>query len=678
MFSQNNRHTSQSWRDRWVKYVSFRPRPPLPEEDPEDNVGDGPATSGNIQLRPQSRKTPTQPDPQPAPRPTKLPSRTQASSSATRVVERNGLRPKKTPSASSKGSSAVGKSTGGTNFTEEETHELLNAYDDILNLDEDQIIDAWIAFAAEVSRSCIRFRPCSPGDNSLQNPTHTAQQWRNYFKKIKAEKGEKEDSNKVVVPQQSRQSSEITAKPSSSKESPIQTPEIKDSQGSSGQTIISPRAEKKTVDPSTVDERLFKSDLTALAEALELEVDFKPIICGRAIPLFRLWQVVQSNEFGGFDEVNGRKLWPLVARRLNFNDFQHFDAAADLHACYDEILADFEQAREEYKEINPDMALTESQEMALIESQLRQTASHETQNLSDQDEELVNGEYEDHDDDLDHPQVSPASLPPSSSSKRSFGSDRTYDTPFNKRQRIDKGEGKELEIPSTPEHVIDTNQMRRSSHKPSPLGKAPLEPEAVDSEDDELFVMPFNFSRPKPKPLPRNLEPETQDFHFPPPDPEPEQDDLSSSSSSELEPLEFALGGSIVSNTSAARNAIQSSQQDSSTQSQTSSQQERELDEYIERHIGLGYPTEIVIQAIEATTMEPANASIVMESLLNSNGIPENMEGVWTAEDDEALGSDAPMNDYRRILDKHGEARCDQRKKFLKDSMEVRASYDDD
>ena len=577
----------------------------------------------------------------------------------------------------SQGSSAVGKSTGGTNFTEEETHELLNAYDDILNLDEDQIIDAWIAFAAEVSRPSIRFHPCSPGDNSLQNPTHTAQEWRNYFKKIEAERSEKVHSKKVAVPQQSRQSSEITAKPSSSKESPIQTREIKDSQGSSGQTMISPRAENKIVDPSTVDEKLFKSDLTALAEALELEVNFKPTICGRAISLFKLWQVVQSDEFGGFDKVNGRKLWPLVARRLNFNDFQLFDAATDLHACYDEILAGFEQAREEYKEVNPDMALTESQEMALIESQLRQTASHKTQNLSDQDEEFVNEEYEDQDDDLDHPQFSPAPLPPSSSSKRGFGSDRTYDTSFNKRQRIDKGKGKELEIPSTPEHVI-SSQMRRSSHKPSPLRKAPLEPEAVASEEDELFVRPFNFSHPKPKLLPRNLEPETQDFHFPPPDPEPGQDDLSSSSSSELEPLEFALRGSIVSDASAAGNAIQSSQQDSTTESYTSSQQERELDEYIERHIGLGCPTEIVIQAIEATTMEPANASIVMDSLKNSNGIPENMEGVWTAKDDEALGSDAPMNDYRRILDKHGEARCDQRKKFLKDSMEVRASHDDD
>lgn len=36
-----NRHTPQSWRDRWVKYVSNRPRPNLPQENPPPDARPG-------------------------------------------------------------------------------------------------------------------------------------------------------------------------------------------------------------------------------------------------------------------------------------------------------------------------------------------------------------------------------------------------------------------------------------------------------------------------------------------------------------------------------------------------------------------------------------------------------------------------------------------------------------
>lgn len=36
---QYNHHSAQSWRDRWVKYVSNRPRPNLPQEDPQPDAG---------------------------------------------------------------------------------------------------------------------------------------------------------------------------------------------------------------------------------------------------------------------------------------------------------------------------------------------------------------------------------------------------------------------------------------------------------------------------------------------------------------------------------------------------------------------------------------------------------------------------------------------------------------
>jgi hypothetical protein len=42
------------------------------------------------------------------------------------------------------------ESAGGSIFTEEETEALLEVYDDILNLREDAIIDAWMTWASAV------------------------------------------------------------------------------------------------------------------------------------------------------------------------------------------------------------------------------------------------------------------------------------------------------------------------------------------------------------------------------------------------------------------------------------------------------------------------------------------------------------------------------------------------
>lgn len=36
--TQHPHHSSQSWRDRWVKYVSNRPRPNFPQEDPQSDA----------------------------------------------------------------------------------------------------------------------------------------------------------------------------------------------------------------------------------------------------------------------------------------------------------------------------------------------------------------------------------------------------------------------------------------------------------------------------------------------------------------------------------------------------------------------------------------------------------------------------------------------------------------
>jgi len=187
----------------------------------------------------------------------------------------------------------------------------------------------------------------------------------------------------VVPPSEPSSPANTTSKGSPRRHESPSNREGRDSQDSTDQVLESQKRAKRAADPTTTNEKLFRHHLSILAESFELVVDFEPTICGRIMPLFKLWQVVQSEEFGGFDEVDGRNLWPQVARKLNYNDWQHSSAAADLKDCYSEILADFEEVREEDREEN---GLTESQEEALIESQLRQTAARETQPTSADDE----------------------------------------------------------------------------------------------------------------------------------------------------------------------------------------------------------------------------------------------------------------------------------------------------
>jgi hypothetical protein len=664
--------------------------------------------------------------------------------------------PSQQASKAKKGEPFVAKSSRGDYFTKSEEKLLMDAYDDILDLDEDKIIDAWFAWAVEVSlQKFIPLRTCML--ILKQNPSHTAQEWRNHFTKQivprmeqKAQKSEGEEKKVKVevkiedpeLPAILHRSSASRPKTAPSNQAQPRVTEIKDSQGSSGKTLDSQNAPKSNPDPTLVDERLFEAKMRELADKLDLELDLIPVICGKRLALFRLWQVVMSDKFGGFDEVNGRGLWPRVAKALDFNDFKHKGAAQDLRDCYSELLIDFEELRDAYREENPD--LTDSQEAdtsQLIENQLMRTAARETQNVEleliiaaqddfhreqqkfqleldkaaeegyereeewrrdqqnfeseldkaaeeayereeeyhrDEDNfqkkfrlELLNAENEedeDEDDDLDQPTSSAPRHISTPSGKRSFNTDRASNgKSYNKRQRIDKGKGKEVEIPSTPEEVLNGNQVPRRPHGPSPLKPpAALETEMnlISDEDDAssnlLFVGSSHqpgLSRPPSKPQ-RHLEPETQDFHFPPPEPGQPNTyiSLSSSPTPQSKPP--------------PRPRVASAEE--STQSQTESERKAdELQAFFDRFIALGYQDDIIVEALEATTMETGEAPHVMEHLTQGHGIPEDVEGVWTSWDDDALATGEGSVEFERVVRKHGLRRVGLRRRFLEDAREV-------
>jgi hypothetical protein len=80
-----------------------------------------------------------------------------------------------------------------------------------------------------------------------------------------------------------------------------------------------------------------------------------------------------------------------------------------------------------------------------------------------------------------------------------------------------------------------------------------------------------------------------------------------------------------------------------------------------------------VVLALDATTMEMGqHAMQVMEALENEQGIPDDIPGVWTEEDDRMVEGSVDSEGYRECVRKHGVKRCGVRRNFLKDKREVR------
>lgn len=130
---QNNRHTAQSWRDRWVKYVSHYNRPESGDEAPPSPPhSPGPVTKRANQS---AQRTTLRP---------KVPAEHTS-------ISRRNAEPGVSAAAATR--PYVAKSARGLHFTEEEKFLLKNSYDDIMNIDEDLVIDAWTTWAIEASIS---------------------------------------------------------------------------------------------------------------------------------------------------------------------------------------------------------------------------------------------------------------------------------------------------------------------------------------------------------------------------------------------------------------------------------------------------------------------------------------------------------------------------------------------
>ncbi|KAL3437314.1 Rap1 Myb domain-containing protein [Aspergillus tetrazonus] len=82
---------------------------------------------------------------------------------------------------------------------------------------------------------------------------------------------------------------------------------------------------------------------------------------------------------------------------------------------------------------------------------------------------------------------------------------------------------------------------------------------------------------------------------------------------------------------------------------------EQDIDSWIDSRVRAGKGSEDqVIEALQCTSMDPELAEKVLESLTAGKGIPTNMRGVWTAQDDRDLEAQN-TRDIQRVIEKHGD-----------------------
>jgi hypothetical protein len=440
---------------------------------------------------------------------------------------------------------------------------------------------------------------------------------------------------------------------------------------------------QKSQDSQNSEEARFESDLTEFALNYDIEVDLHPVVSGHRIRLFDLWKQLIDLEFMEYADLDAPEKWKNIASRLGFKKSRHPNAPNDLLNIFDSMLADFFEQTSLYREyLHLRNILHEN-------GRLSETQMERYQSIAPPGHELRFGEGDEmiqqdreHDGDDDNGEIEIFEIPSSSSpnppsrigglspSTKSSDGDRPvflqYDVAATRNGRKEKGKARMLEIPPTPPGDLLNSQDR--IYDSSPIERQVLsqehedETESISDDGEGMFVKTsmrrmFPIMSRQQSSRIVQVEPETQDFHFSVP---AEGSNMKSGSQRvsedtlEADNSLAAVAGSI--------------RDDSPTESQTNSERdEREVRAFVDHYISLGYPEEVVTQALLATTLETGDVAMVMEAIMQGAGIPGNIEGVWTFRDDEAVRLPEHEKEFARVISKHGEARCVKRRQFLKE-----------
>ncbi|QSZ36126.1 hypothetical protein DSL72_007251 [Monilinia vaccinii-corymbosi] len=681
--AQYPHHTSQSWLDHWRKNL-------LPRYE-----------AGNLHYETEDGDSPFEREPRPVRgAPAKPPAAQSSHGHVKSGVPKERVSVADSSSSSKQSSSrpslpAVSQSPSlkvrsekpiaGRPFTEDDNILLRAAFKEICEIDSDKEIEAWETWTKVYSY-------------------HTAQEWRNYFRneffpqELSNREKKRQERGKPVLPAASRLSSsppkdKYTIKTqiatptkhfthkgekSSSKDvvkSPIAPPESKTSEATSSKIGLEKRPYTNDL---LKDEVYFKHTLKQFWEPVG-DLDFSPKICGKEISLFKLWQIIML--FGGFKKTNAKNRWLEAADKLGFPIANRPEAVEDLNKCYDEVLFDFEIsiADAANDKNNPEFSAYRGEN--LIASQLEEITSHGVLRSSEIEEETGNN-----DEVLKLPPPLSESKHQStvSTKKRAISSDEfssrsgsseTRIKPQSKRRKIEKGKGKEVEIPSTPEHIFNATQPPISRNT-SPL-KYPLdEGDDASSSDQEARESIRQIQRNKPEGSSRNASVKKP---IASPTPAPKKMtavpviDLSKDSSPELESESESESESRpqaqLQPPPKSKPRLESKSKseplsESPLEPEPGSNSQDSPEDEIDKFKALGYSDEIIVAALDSTTMDYEIASVVMERLKMGHSIPDDMAGVWTKKDDDALILKEGWKGLKRIRAKHGRERITARKEF--------------
>ena len=426
----------------------------------------------------------------------------------------------------------------------------------------------------------------------------------------------------------------------------------------------------------------FLKDLAIFKEVNEMDFPLRPRIGSRVVDLYDLGMVVHSQEESG-TEVD----WSEVARSLNYRAREASIIAAELQQFYEENLAPFFEATADFSaDVQEDDAIESEQYFSPIVPAPRIQ--------------------------LESPQPFIPSSPPmgiSGTKRTSDGEEQHSPERSTKRRRRSRSE----EIPSTPDGKLRPTWPGIISQHATPA-MLESQPSSIDVTPSQQLQLEFLNTEPVPLDL------------------DPGRRDRSTSSSQEIPAEEGQQRGlsdpdaigvsdadahddSVVPATptqrkvTAVKRSLPASFQGSagrrllSPLGQPEGRQQRQIPPIspripdrekeneqaisvcIEYYESLGYPYDIVVEALRRTTMTPGGvASHVMQSLKDKQGVPSHHEGVWTDRDDDSLrlvdsvvrGSE-PSNprevehrkkakrEWDRLEKKHGLERIELRRKFI-------------
>ncbi|KAI1757705.1 hypothetical protein F4782DRAFT_139370 [Xylaria castorea] len=94
--------------------------------------------------------------------------------------------------------------------------------------------------------------------------------------------------------------------------------------------------------PRSINPEIFMKNLTVFMAARQLPLDMNPIVEGRQLHLFQLFQVVQK--YNGYRNVTAHNVWPQVAASIGFPPQQIPSAPSQLKGIYERNLVKFEEA----------------------------------------------------------------------------------------------------------------------------------------------------------------------------------------------------------------------------------------------------------------------------------------------------------------------------------------------